>query len=132
MAAYRMRMSDWSSDVCSCDLVELFGQRVGVVAQRSEQAFVGRLDAATDIAIGEPGENGGDIADRRLGHAEQAVDALRQPPVDAFECRRVAAAAEIAAGGRLHDARDGLFQPFRPAPPPAGPAAATTPHPRSP
>src|SRR3546814_17687421 len=98
MAAYRMRMSDWSSDVCSCDLVELFGQRVGVVAQRSEQAFVGRLDAATDIAIGEPGENGGDIADRRLGHAAQAVDAFRQPPVDAFDCSRVAAAAEIGDG----------------------------------
>src|SRR3546814_2570852 len=55
--AYEMRISDWSSDVCSSDLVDIMGGIIGARWQREDQLhltlrFIGEVErrAANDIA----------------------------------------------------------------------------------
>src|SRR3546814_6754463 len=37
--AYEMRISDWSSDVCSSDLVEVTGQEMAMLIQQAAQQY---------------------------------------------------------------------------------------------
>src|SRR3546814_4964183 len=76
--AYEMRISDWSSDVCSSDLA---GETVEVAAAIRQGG--GEMDAAREGA-GELGKAGGDGVDLVLGrhrHEDLAV-AMRQHVVD--------------------------------------------------
>src|SRR3546814_2366435 len=76
--AYELRISDWSSDVCSSDLVE--PRAAGIVEDRGDDGF----DSAA-VAPGEPAiEDQGRLAavderDRRFaGRRSQACQNLRQ------------------------------------------------------
>src|SRR3546814_4658714 len=85
-----MRISDWSSDVCSSDLL-LLGARdtqAGVVAQAMQQ-----LDAARVLPLGHFGQGvevgGHGVADRRLRRAAGAGLAGAQQQGVAREVRQL-------------------------------------------
>src|SRR3546814_2572662 len=62
--AYEMRISDWSSDVCSSDL----GRRVGIHARRR---VPGPLDGRADVGVEGRHRPGGGLVDGRpdqVGH----------------------------------------------------------------
>src|SRR3546814_9681425 len=66
--AYEMRISDWSSDVCSSDLLA-FRQHLGEVAGREGPArhhLVG-LRALQHAAVGLPAARAGSSEERRVG-----------------------------------------------------------------
>src|SRR3546814_19810865 len=95
-----MRISDWSSDVCSSDLVALANARAG--------GRLARLDARDDLApvLLQP-EAGGDVFRHRLD-ADAQIAALHRSAaperVDDGLClfgRDCKADAAIAAGGRI-------------------------------
>src|SRR3546814_8148618 len=83
--AYEMRMSDWSSDVCSSDLVDrrrdLGAQRRAVLEPRKE------LGGAK---IGEEAEFGAQAEDRLFG---------AQMPLDRIEARVADGAEQDRVGG---------------------------------
>src|SRR3546814_6314795 len=98
-----MRISDWSSDVCSSDLTEAHPRRVVVVAERERMAAVepgdlGRsMAAVTRGALDDHGSGvlrhrrfGGDadlhlVAHHRRGHAE--VEEIGRASCRARACR---------------------------------------------
>src|SRR3546814_6262169 len=84
--AYEMRISDWSSDVCSSDLL-------GVVVDVEH----GRHPAAT---LGQPFGFAGNVA---LLQLRQAGDVRRGVLADGFQNRGLGDVAEITLGGRLPD-----------------------------
>src|SRR3546814_2632408 len=65
--AYEMRISDWSSDVCSSDL----GEAVGDAADRIAHVVGGGLDVAVEGEL--------------QGHRGAAVAAARLQGLDAFD-----------------------------------------------
>src|SRR3546814_5430717 len=83
--AYEMRISDWSSDVCSSDLL-------GEIVEHEHQI----LDALTQIGIGLADLGGDHLFLRRIHQVENVGGDL-----DAADARRF----EIAAAGELllHD-----------------------------
>src|SRR3546814_12507981 len=70
--AYEMRISDWSSDVCSSDLGQPFGKRI-----RPPQLQKGRKAVVNGSARGI---DGGEIGFRRFGHLDQTPGEQPQPP----------------------------------------------------
>src|SRR3546814_7200172 len=65
--AYEMRISDWSSDVCSSDLVGDDGGRGGARAR----ARALEEEAADEIALGNDGvQRAGNIGERMVGGDE--------------------------------------------------------------
>src|SRR3546814_6556242 len=85
-----MRISDWSSDVCSSDLDGLL--ELAAVGAGRGGAFAGRRHAAAVAGVGvAPGDR---LADRRGGCA--LVGALRLLAVD-----RVHGAADLAANEEI-------------------------------
>src|SRR3546814_9872495 len=64
--AYELRISDWSSDVCSSDLVEMFRTTADLTQQ------FGAADHLVEALDPEPGE---DVADL-LGHEGHQADDL--------------------------------------------------------
>src|SRR3546814_19121161 len=97
--AYEMRISDWSSDVCSSDLLRRVGARDGKIHQRRKGAKIGLLFEHHDMRAGDdhplalvgvdlPGEQ---LEQSRLARAvaadqrqpvarpDLAVDILEQP-----------------------------------------------------
>src|SRR3546814_14334480 len=90
--AYEVRISDWSSDVCSSDLLELQRQRTGALGEEGVDAFriglQGRLGFAgevLEIGLGELAEAEG---------AEKAIEAQRRLPHHL---------GEAAGGGAAHE-----------------------------
>src|SRR3546814_1855675 len=85
--AYEMRISDWSSDVCSSDLhvhrpTELVAVDLAILdVERSHRA---RILAGEAVAVAFDGENRLLVAHRRLGHAIIAAIDLghRNPPTE--------------------------------------------------
>src|SRR3546814_8195904 len=81
--AYEMRISDWSSDVCSSDLAADPRPRVG------RQAAVDRRDreAALDRQVGDPGV--GQAADAEAAAAGQPDRLVRRrlDPIGRAACR---------------------------------------------
>src|SRR3546814_18776343 len=68
--AYEMRISDWSSDVCSSDL-----ERLHEHAREFDEARIARRDELRRRARLEPGAAIGDLAgDHRAPHPKRAHD----------------------------------------------------------
>src|SRR3546814_5694698 len=91
--AYEMRISDWSSDVCSSDLVVAQGRRVGQGVLQSE---VVPLDAAGTAGppagqLARPGAHG--------GHADGLVDAGAAPVVVVVDVVGVVGGRRQGVGG---------------------------------
>src|SRR3546814_4221902 len=95
--AYEMRISDWSSDVCSSDLAPDAGNQVGrdgaddvvdlqLVEQRYREDDQGAADAADDqghamvLQVGAcgDGDEAGDGTVQRHGQVDLLVEQLRQ------------------------------------------------------
>src|SRR3546814_19741587 len=80
--AYEMRISDWSSDVCSSDLRDFPGPgptRHGSVRCRSDQLFLGELqEILSGIAAGIAVGPAAGMVDRGLLH-QRKEQALLQP-----------------------------------------------------
>src|SRR3546814_18011742 len=92
--AYEMRISDWSSDVCSSDLVEVFAEQA--LAHHLAQVAMSRRDDAHVGADRRAAANGGVLA--LLQHPQQAGLRLQRHVADLVEEQR-------AAGGLLEAAR---------------------------
>src|SRR3546814_5650117 len=78
-----MRISDWSSDVCSSDLIEVQFARAAVIVET-----IGAIDILLDLDDHQSGTDGVDRS-RRIVHE---IARLGAPPVDhrldaAVECR---------------------------------------------
>src|SRR3546814_1112091 len=118
--AYEMRISDWSSDVCSSDLSFCGLQRAAILADTAFDFRAEMLDQPLDRPCGGVAERTDGVAFDLLGDVEQSVDlayvgvAGPQPlhhaphPAGALAARGALAAAfmlvEIAdAADRLHD-----------------------------
>src|SRR3546814_19512321 len=72
--AYEMRISDWSSDVCSSDLLQDMGAEY--VLDSSKEDFVARLQdavAATGTTIAFDAIGGGHLVSQILNAIEQVV-----------------------------------------------------------
>src|SRR3546814_10759019 len=70
-----MRISDWSSDVCSSDLVELHFEPEAPVGQRRAEGIVGQQSEQEAQVQRDVGEAAVEIAFGRLKRlAEEAVD----------------------------------------------------------
>src|SRR3546814_1910593 len=67
--AYEMRISDWSSDVCSSDL------QPGALEQRAEQAAGTAQSGATEAAKtpGQGGQDIGSVLDQLFGQAKDVT-----------------------------------------------------------
>src|SRR3546814_4586115 len=70
--AYEMRISDWSSGVCSSDLLAVFGVRPDLARQREEGETLGEIDLGRRQPLGQRGALRLVVA---LGLAEPQVDA---------------------------------------------------------
>src|SRR3546814_20701396 len=111
-----MRISDWSSDVCSSDLVDLQG-----LGTHAQQRLLG-LVAVGDHAAVEPVRRAGDVdgclgdpaAGAALGGAQQ-VARLAQPGADVVD-----EAAQLGVG------RNGVYHSRDPAETPVVPHPAAT------
>src|SRR3546814_10372559 len=66
--AYELRISDWSSDVCSSDLRQFIGQRVGP-RFRDRVPDLGGADLAALVAAGGGNHHLGIAALREIGRA---------------------------------------------------------------
>src|SRR3546814_2732652 len=78
--AYEMRISDWSSDVCSSDLEGDAAARLGDIVQRPGEAFRRRRDLNARLAVGtvvDDDDNGLDRA--ALLQRRQAVQQPAEP-----------------------------------------------------
>src|SRR3546814_15224647 len=78
-----MRISDWSSDVCSSDLRSLSTRRVGTVHQRIVRWCLAVKDLQTDVALPVTQQAAHEIA-----HAEGAVDIADQLAAALFHIGR--------------------------------------------
>src|SRR3546814_19606092 len=78
-----MRISDWSSDVCSSDLRSLSTRRVGTVHQRIVRWCLAVKDLQTDVALPVTQQAAHEIA-----HAEGAVDIAAQLAAALFHIGR--------------------------------------------
>src|SRR3546814_12009479 len=56
-----MRISDWSSDVCSSDLVEVEGDAEAVAGRAGAEGVVEREQAWLDLVDGEAGDRAGEL-----------------------------------------------------------------------
>src|SRR3546814_13586666 len=92
--AYEMRISDWSSDVCSSDLVEVFAEQA--LAHHLAQVAMSRRDDAHVGADRRAAANGGVLA--LLQHPQQAGLRLQRPVADLVEEQRAAGALVESAG----------------------------------
>src|SRR3546814_20284402 len=88
--AYEMRISDWSSDVCSSDLVVLRRQRIGA----EQRHFVGK--PRRDV------ENPDQLRGLRLAMIDKAVEVGRQrQPIGRLPVEQDAALGEVALADRI-------------------------------
>src|SRR3546814_18444647 len=92
--AYEMRISDWSSDVCSSDLSFCGLQRAAILADTAFDFRAEMLDQPLDRPCGGVAERTDGVAFDLLGDVEQSVDL-----------------ADVGVGGA---------QPLQYAPPPDG------------
>src|SRR3546814_6977098 len=88
--AYEMRISDWSSDVCSSDLVVLRRQRIGA----EQRHFVGK--PRRDV------ENPDQLRGLRLAMLDKAVEVGRQrEPIGRLPVAQDAALGAVALSVRI-------------------------------
>src|SRR3546814_9102206 len=84
--AYEMRISDWSSDVCSSDLIKA-RQHPDMVLGEGDARFVQRLRFETGIDVAGEGEQG--LPLRQVGKIAKAVRIeLRQARRDMHQLRQ--------------------------------------------
>src|SRR3546814_1080575 len=104
--AYEMRISDWSSDVCSSDLLEVRWPAHRLGTGGAQHPFADRRDQAA--VLGERNEAAGrDIAERRVGPADQRLEAAQGAVLcgdDGLVIEFEFAAVERAAQFLLHHA----------------------------
>src|SRR3546814_2065276 len=94
--AYEMRISDWSSDVCSSDLA--FRRPPGLLASAPPAIRIGSEGARTDHSVRHQNQRNPqcDMVRVRLGqrvvdHPERADENARRAPCSAIQfCRRTA------------------------------------------
>src|SRR3546814_7014999 len=67
--AYEMRISDWSSDVCSSDLAEAMGRALGNRHRRHPLGALQCRAAGRDEAGGQRGRAGGNGVALQIGRA---------------------------------------------------------------
>src|SRR3546814_13080121 len=72
--AYEMRISDWSSDVCSSDLSFCGLQRAAILADTAFDFRAEMLDQPLDRPCGGVAERTDGVAFDLLGDVEQSVD----------------------------------------------------------
>src|SRR3546814_13303931 len=84
--AYEMRISDWSSDVCSSDLEHC---RAGQRREREEEAELGR-----GLAV-DPERHRAEDRRARAADPGDHRDALDQPAEDRMACRPIGDAADV-------------------------------------
>src|SRR3546814_4430992 len=75
--AYEMRISDWSSDVCSSDLLQRFGQPGGRHCQRAQRQ-PGEPAMAAKKERGLPGSRHVRVSLKRRGEAPSEAKARRR------------------------------------------------------
>src|SRR3546814_4871897 len=68
--AYEMRISDWSSDVCSSDLLALDAVDRGG-GQAEGRLRIAPGDIAEQFEAGRPGAGGGGVVRRQIGQLER-------------------------------------------------------------
>src|SRR3546814_2221711 len=108
-----MRISDWSSDVCSSDL-RLAGRSI-LVAQDQAASFLRGADIAHAVETGagdvdrslEPGRT---VARGELGHARGALDGDIGGDLPKEPARDQDAASAVALGERRSDAHTSELQ----------------------
>src|SRR3546814_6570951 len=113
--AYEMRISDWSSDVCSSDLDDV-GQHREVIEDEGEDADVEDFpdQPAEDVGLAVHGpeqagqrdvdgdEDGGEKRDVAGQQPEPAIDVADEGPHEAADDVEVAHIAFLPAIGRAH------------------------------
>src|SRR3546814_3917447 len=103
--AYEMRISDWSSDVCSSDLAAMTGMidEIAFVPERMRAAAAGGFSTATDLAdwlvreAGVPFREAHHITGRAVKAAEDAGVMLPDLPLETLT------AIDARLDGRVYD-----------------------------
>src|SRR3546814_20718043 len=72
-----MRISDWSSDVCSSDLIAGSCREVFIVARQNARSFVEKIGFVTSFGHGAGGSNRQDIGLRTKGPTLIVTDLCR-------------------------------------------------------
>src|SRR3546814_18123812 len=134
--AYEMRISDWSSDVCSSDLVlERVADGVtddrGLVGRRSLATVVAVLDQLLGVvpgttSVGEEDRHQGAGPDRAGEEAGQWPDTETEPDSDRRQDRQDAGCGQLAQGVLGDDVDDlAIFGTTRSLPDSGNPADMT-------
>src|SRR3546814_4478337 len=99
-----MRISDWSSDVCSSDLLETSETRSGIRRPVSPQlaAAIDRLDAALDRLEGSISARESQLATEREQVAEELREAQSTQAALQAEARSVSSRLDRSEGTRLN------------------------------